>query len=346
MDVVFCGLEGAIGEKGSHSGPKQERGTRVNNLLRLIGRRLVALPIMVLGVTILVFFIMALSPIDQAYSVLGESATPEQAEAYRIEHGLNDPLLVQYGRYLINICHGDFGTYGAANASVLDRIAESLPITLELTFVGLIIALVISVILGVISAVYRDKWPDQVIRVISIIFLAMPSFWLAVLLILVFSFNLGVLPSSGALPDFFSDPGGWLARMALPSFALAVPVAGQMIRVIRTSMVEELDKDYVRTALGAGIPKGTVIARNVLRNALISPVTVIGLKIAHLIGGAVVIEVIFNLPGMGMAILSGIQSNYVLLIQGCVLVVALSFIVINIIVDMLYILIDPRIRTV
>lgn len=346
MDVVFCGLEGAIGEKGSHSGPKQERGTRVNNLLRLIGRRLVALPIMVLGVTILVFFIMALSPIDQAYSVLGESATPEQAEAYRIEHGLNDPLLVQYGRYLVNICHGDFGTYGAANASVLDRIAESLPITLELTFVGLIIALVISVILGVISAVYRDKWPDQVIRVISIIFLAMPSFWLAVLLILVFSFNLGVLPSSGALPDFFSDPGGWLARMALPSFALAVPVAGQMIRVIRTSMVEELDKDYVRTALGAGIPKSTVIARNVLRNALISPVTVIGLKIAHLIGGAVVIEVIFNLPGMGMAILSGIQSNYVLLIQGCVLVVALSFIVINIIVDMLYILIDPRIRTV
>lgn len=346
MDGVFCGLEGAIGEKGSHSGPKQERGTRVNNLLRLIGRRLVALPIMVLGVTILVFFIMALSPIDQAYSVLGESATPEQAEAYRIEHGLNDPLLVQYGRYLVNICHGDFGTYGAANASVLDRIAESLPITLELTFVGLIIALVISVILGVISAVYRDKWPDQVIRVVSIIFLAMPSFWLAVLLILVFSFNLGVLPSSGALPDFFSDPGGWLARMALPSFALAVPVAGQMIRVIRTSMVEELDKDYVRTALGAGIPKGTVIARNVLRNALISPVTVIGLKIAHLIGGAVVIEVIFNLPGMGMAILSGIQSNYVLLIQGCVLVVALSFIVINIIVDMLYILIDPRIRTV
>ena len=318
----------------------------MNNLLRLIGRRLVALPIMVLGVTILVFFIMALSPIDQAYSVLGESATAEQADAYREAHGLNDPLLVQYGRYLVNICHGDFGTYGAANASVLDRIAESLPVTLELTFFGLIIALVISVVLGVISAVYRDKWPDQVIRVISIVCIATPSFWLAVLLILVFTFNMGLLPSSGPLPAFFSDPGGWMARMALPAFALAVPVAGQMIRVIRTSMVEELDKDYVRTALGAGIPKGTVIARNVLRNALISPVTVIGLKIAHLIGGAVVIEVIFNLPGMGMAILSGIQANYVLLIQGCVLVVALSFIVINIIVDMLYILIDPRIRTV
>ncbi|MDO4182567.1 MAG: ABC transporter permease [Coriobacteriia bacterium] len=318
----------------------------MNNLLRLIGRRLIALPIMVIGVTILVFFIMALSPIDQAYSVLGENATEEQAQQYRDEHGLSDPLIVQYGNYMIGLCQGDFGTYGASQASVGEKIASALPITLELTFAGLIIALIFSVILGVISALYRDKWPDQLIRVISIIFIAMPSFWLAVLLILLFSSNLGVLPASGELPDFFTDPGGWIARMAMPSIALAVPVIGQMTRVIRTSMVEELDKDYVRTALGAGIPKATVVARNVLRNALISPVTVLGLRIAHLIGGAVVIEVIFNLPGMGMAILQAITSNYVLLVQGVVLVVALSFIIINIIVDMLYILIDPRIRTV
>ena len=139
---------------------------------------------------------------------------------------------------------------------------------------------------------------------------------------------------------------GWLARMAMPAIALAIPVTGQLTRVIRTSMVEELDKDYVRTALGAGIPKGVVIGRNVLRNALITPVTVLGLRIGYLIGGAVVIEVIFNLPGMGMAILSGIQSNYTMLVQGVVLVVAVTFIIINIVVDMLYILIDPRIRTV
>ena len=130
--------------------------------------------------------------------------------------------------------------------------------------------------------------------------------------------------------------------MAMPAIALGVPVAGQLTRVIRTSMVEELDKDYVRTALGAGIPKRVVVARNVLRNALITPVTVLG----YLIGGAVVIEVIFNLPGMGMAILSGIQSSYTMLVQGVVLCVAITFIIINIIVDMLYILIDPRIRTV
>ena len=318
----------------------------MNNLVRLIGRRLIALPIMVIGVTILVFFITSLSPINQAYSVLGENATPEQVQQYTEEHGLDDPIVVQYFRYLGDLCHGDLGVYGATKVSVADKIGQALPITLELTFAGLVIALILSVVLGVISALYRDRWPDQVIRIFSIVCLAMPSFWLAVLLILLFSSNLGLLPASGALPAFFSDPGGWCARMALPAFALAVPVAGQMIRVIRTSMVEELDKDYVRTARGFGIPMGTVVAKNVLRNALISPVTVLGLKIAHLIGGAVVIEVIFNLPGMGMLILQGIQANYITLIQGVVLVVALAFIIINIIVDMLYVLIDPRIRTV
>ena len=301
---------------------------------------------MIIGVTILVFFIMALSPIDQAYSVLGENATEAQAQAYREEHGLNDPVIVQYGRFMAGLVTGDLGSSGANSASVAQRVAEALPVTLQLTFLGLIIAVFFAVILGVISALYRDKWPDQVIRIFSIACIATPSFWLAVLLILLFSSTLHMLPASGKLPDFFVDPQGWLARMALPAFSLAVPVTGQLTRVVRTSMVEELDKDYVRTALGAGIPKGVVVARNVLRNALITPVTVLGLRIGYLIGGAVIIEVIFNLPGMGMAILSGIQSNYVMLVQGVVLCVAVAFIVINIIVDMLYILIDPRIRTV
>ena len=294
---------------------------------------------MIIGVTILVFFLMSLSPIDQAYSVLGENASEAQVIQYREEHGLNDPVLVQYGNFMVGLVQGDLGTYGANNASVTDRVAQALPVTLQLTFMGLIIAVVLATILGIVSAVYRDKWPDQVIRVFSIAAIATPSFWLAVLMILLFSSMLHVLPASGALPSFAQDPAGWLARMAMP-------VTGQLTRVIRTSMVEELDKDYVRTALGAGIPKGVVIGRNVLRNALITPVTVLGLRIGYLIGGAVVIEVIFNLPGMGMAILSGIQSNYTMLVQGVVLVVAVTFIIINIVVDMLYILIDPRIRTV
>lgn len=165
-------------------------------------------------------------------------------------------------------------------------------------------------------------------------------------MILAFSVNMPLLPASGALPAFGEDPAGWLARMALPAIALGVPVAGSLTRVIRTSMVEELDKDYVRTAIGAGIPKRVVVSRNVLRNALISPVTVLGLRIGYLMGGAVVIEVIFNLRGMGMAILEGVQQNYPLLVQGVVLVVALAFIVVNIVVDMLYVLINPRIREV
>ena len=305
----------------------------MSNLLRMIGRRLIALPIMIFGVTILVFFVMALSPIDQAYSVLGENATEAQVQQYREDHGLNDPILVQYGNYMVGLAQGDLGTYGANNASVAERIGQALPVTLQLTFFGLIIGVVVAVILGVVSALCRDRWPDQIIRVFSIACIATPSFWLAVLMILLFSSMLHVLPASGPLPPLVSDPGGWLARMALPAIALGVPVSGQLTRVIRTSMVEELDRDYVRTALGAGIPKSVVVARNVLR-------------IGYLIGGAVVIEVIFNLPGMGMAILSGIQSSYTMLVQGVVLVVAITFIIINIIVDMLYILIDPRIRTV
>ena len=316
----------------------------MNNLLRLIGRRLVALPIMVVGVSFLVFFIMSLSPVDPAYSALGESATPEALEAYREQHGLNEPFLVQYGTYLWNMLHGDLGTYGAGSSSVTDLVAKALPITLQLTFLGLFFAVLISFPLGVLAALYRDRWPDQVIRVFSVVGIGTPSFWLATLLVMAF---VGKLPVSGPLPDVTVNPSGWFLRMLLPAIALAVPVVGQMTRVVRTSMVEELDRDYARTAVGAGIPKRIVVARNVLRNALITPVTVLGLRVGYLMGGAVVIEIIFSINGMGtVVLLKGIQENWVTLVQGGALVVAIAFIVVNIIVDMLYLLINPRIRSV
>lgn len=318
----------------------------MNNLLRLIGRRLVALPIMAFAVTFLIFFLMSFSPIDPAYNALGESATPEQVAEYHKEYGLDDPWPVRYVRYMGDLLHGDLGTYSARRNSVAERVAKALPVTMQLTFLGLLIGAVVSFLLGIIAALYRDKWPDQVIRFFSIAGLATPSFWLAVLLILVFSSYMHLLPASGALPDPLANFGGYMARMIMPAIALAVPLTGQMTRIVRTAMVEELDKDYVRTARGFGIPYGTVVARNVLRNALITPVTVLGLKFGYMIGGAVVLEVIFALPGMGMAIVSGVTSNYVMLVQGVVLVVAITFIIVNVIVDMLYILIDPRIRTV
>jgi len=318
----------------------------VSNTLRLVGRRLLQLPLMILGITFLVFFVMSFSPVDPARTALGETASPAALEAYREANGLNDPLFVRYINFLIGLVQGDLGTYSARSLPVGEEVARAFPITLSLTFLGLLIAVLVAFVIGVVAAVYRDRWPDQLIRILGVASLSTPSFWLAILLIQLFTLQLGLLPASGPLPDFATDPGGWLARMALPAVALAVPVIGQLSRVVRTSMVEELDRDYVRTALGAGIPRTVVVGRNVLRNALITPVTVLGLRVGYLLGGAVVIEVIFAIPGMGTLILNGVTNNEPNLVQGVTLAVALAFVVINIIVDLLYVLINPRIRAV
>ena len=318
----------------------------MSNTLRLIGRRLLQLPLMILGITFLVFFVMSFSPVDPARTALGETASPEALEAYRDANGLNDPLIARYLDFLAGLFQGDLGTYSARSLPVADEVARAFPITLSLTFFGLLIAVVVAFVLGVLAAVYRDRWPDQIIRVLGVASLSTPSFWLAILLIQLFTLQLAVLPASGPLPDFWEDPAGWLARMTLPAIALAIPVIGQLSRVVRTSMVEELDRDYVRTALGAGIPRVIVVGRNVLRNALITPVTVLGLRVGYLLGGAVVIEVIFAIPGMGTLILNGVTNNEPNLVQGVTLAVALAFVVINIIVDLLYVLINPRIRAV
>ena len=318
----------------------------MSNTLRLIGRRLLVLPVMIVGITFLVFFVMSFSNVDPARIALGESASPAALEAWRDQRGLNDPLIVQYFRFLLGLLHGDLGTYTARQLPVNDAIASAFPVTMQLTFFGLIIAVVFALILGIVAALYRDRWPDQLIRIVSMASLSMPSFWLAVLLIQLFTLQLRLVPASGPLPALTEDPIGWLNRMALPAIALAVPVIGQLSRVVRTAMVEELDRDYVRTAIGAGIPRSVVISRNVLRNALITPITVLGLRVGYLLGGAIVIEVIFALPGMGMTIFQGITGNEPNLVQGVTLVVALAFVVINIIVDLLYVLINPRIRSV
>lgn len=318
----------------------------MSNTLRLIGRRLLQLPVMILGITFLVFFVMSFSNVDPAITALGEGSSLEDRQAYRDRMGLDDPLLVRYVGFLGGLLQGDLGTYSARQLPVIDDVLRAFPITLQLTFLGLVIAVVGATVLGVVAALHRDRWPDQAIRILSIASLSTPSFWLAVLLIQLFTLQLDALPASGALPPLTDDPAGWLARMALPAVALAVPVIGQLSRVVRTAMVEELDRDYVRTALGAGIPRVIVVGRNVLRNALITPVTVLGLRIGYLLGGAVVIEIIFAIPGMGTLILNGVTNNEPNLVQGVTLAVALAFVVINIIVDLLYVLINPRIRAV
>ncbi|MDO5528947.1 MAG: ABC transporter permease [Paracoccus sp. (in: a-proteobacteria)] len=319
------------------------------NMINLIGRRLVQLPVMILGITFLVFFIMSFSKIDPAITALGEGASLEARAAYRALHGLDEPLLTRYVAFLGGLLQGDLGTYSARQLPVMAEITRAFPITLQLTFFGLIIAVAAALVLGVIAAIWRGRWPDQVIRILSIASLSTPSFWLAVLLIQLFGHRVGLislLPTSGRLPALLDDPAGWFLRMLLPAFALGVPVIGQLSRVVRTAVVEELDRDYVRTALGAGIPRRIVVARNVLRNALITPITVLGLRIGYLMGGAVIIEIIFNINGMGMLILNGVTNNEPNLVQGVTLTVALAFVVINIIVDLLYVLVNPRIRSV
>ena len=321
----------------------------MSNLIRLIGRRLVALPVMVLGVTLLVFVVMSFSSADPARLALGESATPDALEQYRVAHHLNDPLLKRFWEYLLGLIHGDLGT-SFTGVKITGMVADAFPQTLQMPFIGIFVAVIVATVLGITAALYRDKWQDQVIRVISIACLATPSFWLALLLIQWFSDIPGGTGTFPALVSewvpFSEDPGTYLNQIFLPALAIAVPNAGSLTRVVRTAMVEELDRDYVRTAIGGGIPKNVVVARNVLRNALITPLTVLGLRIGYAMGGAVVIEMIFNIKGMGQLIFQGITRNDVNIVQGVSITVALAFIIINIVVDMLYVLVNPRIRSI
>lgn len=312
--------------------------------LRLALRRVAMLPVMVLGIALLVFVVLQFSPVDPAFNALGDSATPEARAAFAEAHGLNDPLPVRYLRFLGRLVHGDLGVTVPPSQPVTDRIAAAFPLTLQLTLLGLVLAVVLAVVLGVTGAVHRDRWPDQVFRVLSMAGVAVPSFWLGVLLIQQFALNTPLFPTGG-----YTNPAdsltGWLRTMTLPAVSLAVPVSASLARLVRTSMVAELDRDYVRTARGNGLP-AVVVIRAVLRNALVTPLTVLGVKAGYLLSGAVVIEAIFDLPGMGKLILEGVTGGDVALVQGTVLTIALAFLVVNVIVDLLYLLVNPRIRTV
>nr|WP_268891277.1 ABC transporter permease [Glaesserella parasuis] len=307
-------------------------------------RRLMALPLMMLGVSALVFIILQFTPGDPASVALGESASDAAKELYREQHGLNDPVIVQYFRFIGNVLVLDFGLTTPPEQPITSLIAKAFPLTLQLTFIGVFLAAIVSFSLGIIAALYRDRWADQVIRLLSVAAVATPSFWLGILLIQYFSLELDWLPSGGFV-SFSEDPTEYFRSMALPALALAIPVCASLIRVVRTTMVEEMDKDYVRTAIGNGVPYATVIRHNVLRNALITPVTVLGLRVGYLLGGAVVIEQIFDLPGMGKLIFNGIVNHDLHLVQGVVLTIAFTFVLVNIIVDILYLLINPKIRS-
>lgn len=312
---------------------------------RMLLRRIVLLVPLLLGIVLFVFIVMRFSNNDPAIAYFqGANPTVEQIQQFREENGLLDPLPVRYARFVGDLVQGDLGTSVLTKAPVLDSVTTAMPLTVQLTFLGLLIAVVLALLLGVTAAIFRDRWPDQMIRLVSLVGVAAPSFWLALLMIQYLAVGKGWFPPGGYVnPN--DSVSGWLRTMTLPAFALSLPVAAQLIRIIRTSVVEELDRDYVRTAIGSGLHPVVVVGRNVLRNALINPLTVLGLRIGYLLGGAVVIEQIFTLPGMGTLMINAVRDGDPAVVQGVVLAIALGFVIVNLMVDIAYLLVNPRLRS-
>ncbi|MES9519484.1 ABC transporter permease [Streptomyces capoamus] len=314
-------------------------------VVRILLRRVALLVPLLLGIVLFVFVVMRFSDVDPASAFFqGANPTARQLHEFRERNGLLDPLPVRYVRFVGDLLHGDLGTSALTRAPVLDQVGTALPLTLQLTFLGLAVAVVTALPGGVTAAVYRDRLPDQVIRVVSLVGVAAPGFWLALLLIQYLAVDRGWFPAGGYVNPADSVTG-WLRTMALPAVALSLPVAAQLTRIVRTSVVEELDKDYVRTAIGSGLPPLVVVGRNVLRNALVNPLTVLGLRVGYLLGGAVVIETIFSLPGMGKLMIDAVQNGDPAVVQGVVLTTATGFVVVNLVIDILYLLVNPRLRT-
>ncbi len=313
-------------------------------VLRMSVRRLILLVPLVFVVAFLVFVVSKFAPNDPAYNALGTGASPAARHAWIIAHGLNRPIPVQYLSFLWHALHGNLGVTEDTNQPVLQVVGLALPVTLELTAFGLAIAIAVAGLLGITGALYRDRWPDQIVRALSMIGLATPSFWLGIEMIQLFALHLHWFPSGGYVPPSQSV-AGWLRSLALPALALGIPVGASLGRVLRTSLVEELDRDYVRTAVGNGLPRVVVLARNVLRNALVTPVTILGITIGTLIGGALVIETIFDLPGMGKLLLHGVTYGDAGLVEGIVLTVAVAFVITNLLVDILLMILRPTMRS-
>ncbi|MCP2327640.1 peptide/nickel transport system permease protein [Hamadaea flava] len=314
-------------------------------IARMLVRRILILIPLLLGVIAFVFIVMRFSNNKPEYAYFqGANPTQDQIHQFQVENGLLDPMPVRYLRFVGDLLHGDMGTSVLTKAPVLDSVMTALPLTLQLTFLGLAIAVVLATVFGVVAAIFRDRWPDQLIRLVSLVGVAAPGFWLALLMIQWLAVDRGWFPTSGYINPADSI-GGWLQSLTLPALSLSLPVAAQLTRTIRTSMVEELDKDYVRTAIGSGLPPIVVIGRNVLRNALINPLTVLGLRIGYLLGGAVVIETIYSLPGMGQLMINGVRDGDPAVVQGVVLTIAVGFVVVNLVVDILYLLVNPRLRS-
>ncbi|MCA3426883.1 MAG: ABC transporter permease [Roseomonas sp.] len=286
---------------------------------------------------------MRLIPGDPAASIAGPSATPAQIEQLRRDLGLDEPLLLQLLHYYQGLLQGDFGKSLLLGKGVLAATMERLPVTIGLSLYALVLTLLLGVASGIIAALRQNTWADQVAMMIAMLGISIPNFFLGLLMIIFFAVQLGWLPSGGYVP-FTQDPIGWLRSTTMPAISLALLQAGLLARITRSGMLEVLRQDYVRTARAKGLPERQVILKHALANALIPIVTVVGIIISLLLSGAVVTEALFSLPGMGQLLTQAVLSRDYPMVQGGLLLVTTFLVVVNILVDILYALIDPRVR--
>lgn len=304
---------------------------------KYIAKRLVMLIPVMLGVSFIVFTLMYLTPGDPAKIMLGESAPKEEVAKLREELGLDDPFLVRYGRYVKDaVVHQDIGRSYTTKRPVTDEIMSRFPSTLKLAGLGVLLAIAIGIPTGIISATKQYSIFDQVSMVAALIGVSMPNFWQGLMLILLFSVKLGWLPASG-----FTS----LKHMILPAITIGTSSAATITRMTRSSMLEVVRQDYIRTARAKGQVESVVINSHALKNALIPILTVIGLQFGGLLGGAVLTESIFSIPGVGRLMVDSIKSRDFPIVQGGVLFIAITFSVINLLVDILYAFVDPRIKS-
>ncbi len=291
-------------------------------------------------VLLLVFIAMRILPGDPAIAALGDMATPEQLALFRDRMGLNDPLWLQFFNFVKGVFTLDLGSSMMSNQNVVGLILYNLPYTIELTLVAMLMGILAGVPLGVLAATNRNKLPDSGVRVFSLIGYAIPDFYLGALLLITFALNLGWFPINGGGTDF----GSRMYHVFLPALTLAFVKAAFIGRLTRTSLLEVLSKDYVRTARAKGAKESRVIYRHGLRNALLPLTTGLGLSTLATLSGSVAIEMVFNRPGIGKLLISAIAERDYAVIQGGVVVFAMFVVVINLLMDLLYIVVDPRIR--
>ncbi len=309
-----------------------------------VARRLLyALPVL-FGISVIVFLVISLIPGDPATAILGSFATPENVERLNRQLGLDRPLPVQYLTWLGGVLDGDFGRSFTLNRPVLDELADRAGPTLILAATALVLCAILGLAAGTVAAVHQYGWPDRILSILVLIGISTPSFWLGLMLIVLFSITLGWFPTG----DMYSLFGGGgpldlLWHLTLPATALAVVATGVVARLTRANVLEVFRQDHVRTARAKGLRERTVIRRHAFRNALVNLVPILGIQAGFVLGGAVYIEEIFQWPGLGRMLVTAISTRDILLVQGGVMVIAVAFVAINLVTDIVQALLDPRI---